>query len=324
MARQELLLSGAVLLLFSINGGMGPVGARADAMVTGSVFCDQCKDGELSLFDYPLYGALVGVACPGADGSTTAYKEESTNWMGGYAIRFYGSPDLRRCSARVVRGPPSGCGAAAGPARGLSLMFSMFGMEMYMVDPLLSQPQQPMALCPRASGTPTPAAGPVLPPPSSTPTSPLPPVLPPPPPPAVGFRPPVNPLPSVEASACSFDKWMMPEYKCYWRVVGPDTKVAVAFGPVAAGRYGTDATLWEGLHGRGDVYRTLLREATAALLNSYNSLGFSYPTLSVMEHTNWALLGSPQQALATALRFKRANAGVSGSSAVPCTFSTCS
>lgn len=30
----------------------------ADTMVTGMVFCDQCKDGQRSFFDSPLYGTL--------------------------------------------------------------------------------------------------------------------------------------------------------------------------------------------------------------------------------------------------------------------------
>lgn len=30
--------------------------AHAYATVTGSVFCDQCKDGQRSFFDYPLSG----------------------------------------------------------------------------------------------------------------------------------------------------------------------------------------------------------------------------------------------------------------------------
>lgn len=45
-------------------GGDPRVGA--DTMVTGSVFCDQCKDGYWSLFDYPLYGTILF--------PTTAYK----------------------------------------------------------------------------------------------------------------------------------------------------------------------------------------------------------------------------------------------------------
>lgn len=31
-------------------------GTQAAAMVSGAVFCDQCKDGQRSLFDYPLSG----------------------------------------------------------------------------------------------------------------------------------------------------------------------------------------------------------------------------------------------------------------------------
>lgn len=64
----------------------------------------------------------------------------------------------------------------------------------------------------------------------------------------------------------------MPQFQCYWRVVTPNTSVALAFGLLAAARYGADMTLWDGLQGRGDAYRTLLREATTSLLNSYNSL----------------------------------------------------
>lgn len=33
-------------------------GIHGYAMVSGTVFCDQCKDGQVSLFDYPLNGTL--------------------------------------------------------------------------------------------------------------------------------------------------------------------------------------------------------------------------------------------------------------------------
>lgn len=112
----------------------------------------------------------------------------------------------------------------------------------------------------------------------------------------------------------------MPEYKCYWRGVNPDTKVAVAFGMIVARRYGTDITLWNGLQGKGDPYRTLLREAVTALLNSYNSLQFSYHPLGVVQHMNWAMTGSTRSVLLTALRFKRANSGAGN---VTCKFTTC-
>lgn len=112
----------------------------------------------------------------------------------------------------------------------------------------------------------------------------------------------------------------MPEYKCYWRWVNPETKVAVAFGMAAARRYGTDMTLWNGLHGRADPYRTLLREGITALLNSYNSFHFSYHPLGVIQHMNWALMGSTRTVLITALHFMMAN---SGSGNVTCNFTPC-
>lgn len=286
-------------------------GTSGDTMVTGTVFCDQCKDGQISLFDYPLYGIKVTMACPGSNGQLAAWREETTNWVGGYAMRFDGTPDLRGCYAQVSGGQgPSGCGAAAGPPKSLRLMFNMFDMEMYIVDPLISQPAQPMSFCPRST-SPVPApVNPVLPPPATS--------FPPPPP--VTRSTPLPPIPFVEASACPYQKWIMPEYRCHWKVVTPDTKVAVAFGLIAGRRYGTDLTLWRGLQGKGEAYKTLLREGTAALLNSYNSIQFAYHPLAVIEHMNWALMGSSEQVLSTALKFLRANAG---NSHLSCTLSPC-
>jgi hypothetical protein len=43
-----------VFLIFAAAIG----GTQADATVTGTVFCDQCKDGQVSLFDYPIYGEM--------------------------------------------------------------------------------------------------------------------------------------------------------------------------------------------------------------------------------------------------------------------------
>ncbi|KAG6479347.1 uncharacterized protein LOC122020969 [Zingiber officinale] len=281
--------------------------ASATTLVTGTVYCDQCKDGERSFFDYPLSGATVAVTCGGSDGAATVYKEE-TNWFGSYSVYLDGSPDLGGCYARVV-GAPAVCGAAAGPARGLTLLFRMFGMAMYAVEPLLSEPAKPTEACPRAA-----TLWPVQPPPPPIRWVPTP-LLPSPPPPAITF---------FEASACPYYKWTMVEYKCYWRMVSPDTRVAIAFGPVAAGRYGAETTLWEALQGRRDVYRTLLREGTTSLLNSYNSLSFYYPTLSVIDLMNRALLGSQQEVVLAALRFRRANSGAfGGDSIVACNFTPC-
>ncbi|KAK6946393.1 hypothetical protein RJ641_013937 [Dillenia turbinata] len=303
----KIVLTGFLLLAAAIDG------TEADTMVTGTVFCDQCKDGHRSLFDYPLYGMKVRMACTGSDGQTTIWREETTNWFGSYAMRFDGTPDLRNCYAQVsgANQGSTGCGAAAGPAQSLRLMFRMFDMEMYMVDPLLSQPAQPMSFCPRST---SPVSRPVGPSPPSPPVFRLPPA-----PPLPPFSP-LPPAPFLEASACPYQNWTMPQYSCFWKVVNRDTKVAVVFGPLAAARYGTDMTLWDGLQGRGNLYRTLLREATTSLLNSYNSVRFAYSSLGVIGNMNTALMGSPREVLLTALRFRRAN---SGFGRVPCRFSPC-
>ncbi|KAK4437670.1 putative amidase [Sesamum alatum] len=287
-------------------------GAHGDAMVTGTVFCDQCKDDQISLFDYPLYGVKVTMACPGSDGQFTTWGEETTNWVGNYAMRFEGTPNLSGCYTQVLgNGQGSnGCGAVAGPPKHLRLMFDMFDTAMYTVDPLLAQPGQPMSFCSNAA------------PPNPVSPSNPPPVMPPPAPQQpVPQLPPMPPAPFLEASACPYQQWMMPEHRCYWKVVTPDTKVAVVFGLIAAHKYGTDMTLWQGMRGRGDPYRTLLREATTALLNSYNSVQFPYHPLGVIQHMNWALMGSTRHVLHTALSFMRANSGT-GTNAT-CRFTSC-
>ncbi|CAH8262712.1 unnamed protein product [Arabidopsis lyrata] len=296
------------------------------ATVTGSVFCDQCKDGERSLFDFPVSGIKVSVTCSDENGEVYMSREETTNWLGGYVMRFDGTPDLSNCYAQVSDNgapqDPSSCSIASGPAQKLKLMFSFFGIETFAADALLAQPLQPRSFCPK------PPAAPVMPPPQ-VPVMPPPqvPVKPPPkvpvisPPPVTSppqFKlPPLPPMPFVEPSACSHQLWMKPEYRCYWRAIGPDTKVAVAFGLVAGRRYGTDMTVREALDGRGEAYKTLLREATTALLNSYNSLGFPYNSIAVITYTNLALLGnSEHDVLMTAIRFIKANSGT-------CRFTVC-
>ncbi|KAL6569954.1 hypothetical protein OROMI_014468 [Orobanche minor] len=101
--------------------------------------------------------------------------------------------------------------------------------------------------------------------------------------------------------------WLMPEYQCYWNVVSPDTKVAIAFRLIAGHRYGTDMTLRQGMLGRVYPYRTLLREGTTTLLNSYNSIQFPDHPLGVMQDMNFALAGSIWHVLHTVLAFMRAN-----------------
>ncbi|KAL5725734.1 hypothetical protein ACHQM5_008850 [Ranunculus cassubicifolius] len=291
--------------------------ARGDSIVTGTVFCDQCKDGKMSLFDYPLSSMKVRITCGWIE------KEETTNWVGSYSVRFDGNPDLSSCYAHLLGGN-NVCAALAGPPQQLRLVFRFFNVGMYTVNTLLSQPAQPMSICPRPTNPPPlPPVSIILPtppPPPPRPTNPppLPPVsiiLPtPPPPPRLTF-------PFFQASACSHEIWLRPEYRCHWRFVHPDTKVVVAFGLIAGRRYGTDMNLWQGIQGRGDIYRTLLREATTALLNSYNSIQFRYPTLIVLEQLNWALMATPKDALLMALRFKRANSGYGN--ATHCNLTTC-
>ncbi|KAK4836289.1 hypothetical protein QYF36_021023 [Acer negundo] len=325
-------------------------GARANAMVTGTVICDQCKDGQISLFDYPISGVRVTINCADINGQTTMSKEVTTNWFGSYSMSMDGSPNLSNCQAKVSGSSDAttGCTAAAGPAQNLKLSFNWFGLEIYSVDSLLTQPDHPMSFCPQSA---TPVSAPRTPvnplPTPVTPVTPTNPVSPPStpvnpptqdsPPRSPPFRippmprfpplsplpplPPMPPMPFVEASACPHQNWTMPEYKCYWRVLNPDTEVALIFGPIASRRYGTGMTLWQGLQGRGDPYRTLLREATTALLNSYNSVQFPYNTVAVVTHMNQALMGSPRSVLLTALRFMRANSGSPNN--VSCKFTTC-
>ncbi|KAJ9550608.1 hypothetical protein OSB04_014653 [Centaurea solstitialis] len=307
-------------------------GANGDAMVSGSVFCDQCKDGQVTLFDYPLTGVKVSMVCSGQSGQPTVIGEVTTNWIGGYAMRFEGAPDMSGCRAQVS-GNGQGCGAVAGPSRSLNLVFQMFNTEIYTVDPLISQPPQPMSFCQRSSSsvpkpvTPTlpppvtpalpPPVTPTLPPPAKLPPTPSPPQLPP-----LPRLPPAPSVPFLEASACPYHMWVMPEHECYWRVLAPDLKVAFVFGPLAARKYGTDLTLRGSMTGRADPYKTLLREATTALLNSYNSIEYPYHPLDVVQRLNYALIGgSTRQVLMTALRFLKANSGQPGN--VSCKFTTC-
>ncbi|CAH8361494.1 unnamed protein product [Eruca vesicaria subsp. sativa] len=340
------LFAAFLILCLTVNGVSGY------ATVTGTVFCDQCKDGEKSLFDFPVSGIKVSVTCLDENGQVYMSREETTNWLGGYVMRFDGTPDLSNCYAQVSdngaqQGSSSSCSIASGPAQKIKLLFSFFGIETFAVDPLLAQPVQPMSSCPKPPPAPVmppppapvmpPPPVPVMPPPQAIPPPqvklpPMPPivqvpVLPPPkapamsPPPATSppqFKlPPFPPVPFLEPSACSHQLWMRPEYRCYWKVIGPDTKVAVAFGLIAGRRYGNDITVREALNGRGEAYKTLLREATTALLNSYNSLGFPYNSVAVITYTNMALLGTSQHdVLMTAIRFIKANSGT-------CKFTVC-
>ena len=128
-------------------------------------------------------------------------REETTNWFGNYVMKFDGSPDLSGCYAQVSgsgQGSTS-CGAAAGPAQNLRLMFRMFDMEMYTVDPLLTQPAQPMSFCPRSTNpVPAPVTPVVSPLPFKLPPMPRLPPMPPLPP--LPPMPPLPPLSRVESN----------------------------------------------------------------------------------------------------------------------------
>ena len=153
-------------------------------------------------------------------------REETTNWLGGYVMRFDGTPDLSNCYAQVSdngaqQGSSSSCSIASGPAQKLKLLFSFFGIETFVVDALLAQPVQPMSSCPKPPPAPVmpPPQVPVMPPPQVK-LPPLPPiaqvpVLPSPKAPAMSpppdtsppqFKlpplPPIPPVPFVEPSAC--------------------------------------------------------------------------------------------------------------------------
>lgn len=146
--------------------------------------------------NYIYAGIKVGIACPGSDEQFTMWREETTNWLGSYSIKLDGTPDLSGCYAQVSGNAQgsSGCGAAAGPAMYPRLMFRMFDMELYTVDPLLSQPAQPMPFCPRSTSpvvAPAPPARLLPPLPWLPPLPPLP------------RLPPMPPAPYLEASACS-------------------------------------------------------------------------------------------------------------------------
>ncbi|CAM0948351.1 unnamed protein product [Alopecurus aequalis] len=363
----------AALLLLVVSPVADAAGSSS-TVVAGMVFCDQCKDGARGLFDYPLYGARVAIQCGGGDTPMTV-RECSTNWFGGFSVRMEGSPDMNRCTARVVHAAGHCSDSGAAQPRELTLSFRMLGLALYTVQPLLSQPESPMDFCPATSGAvvpphgapPAPAAVAANAPLSSPPAPPLAvapsPVVSPPPPlppfwrrrpriiPPIWRRPPTVPLerptkpepqplltppspstpaPASSGSACAYDTWALPEHRCHWKVVTPNTTVAMAFGPLAAQRYGPDMTLRDALDGRGDAYRTLLREATAALLNAYyNAPGgpFLYPTTaSVIDHLNGALLSSAQRVLAEGARFRRANAGgggPAGRTRLPCELAPC-
>lgn len=143
-----------------------------------------------------LTGAKVTMTCADSNGQISMSREETTNWFGSYAMRFDGTPDLNGCSARVSgSGEGSmGCGEVSGPDQKLRLMFRMFDMEMYTVDPLLAQPAKPMQQCSSSSNpVPSPPTQDKSPPPFR-----LPPIA------GIPPLPPQPPVISPKASVCPY------------------------------------------------------------------------------------------------------------------------
>ncbi|RWW16226.1 hypothetical protein BHE74_00008388 [Ensete ventricosum] len=221
----------------------------ANTMVTGTVFCDQCKDGERGFFDYLLTDGFRG------------RRDELVRELLGI-LRRQPRPErlLREGGGRAFR---VRCGGGTGA-----------GADVAVPDVRDGHVRRGAAVVGAAGA-----------------------------------------------------RWVLPQ-----RAVVAESHADA--GPTSAASYAAAAvvrglclplrlTLWEALHGQGDLYRTLLREATASLLNSYNTLNFLYPALSVIDLMNRALVGSPLDALTVALRFRRANSGAFGDETVGCNFTPC-
>ncbi|MCO5582022.1 hypothetical protein L7F22_035912 [Adiantum nelumboides] len=251
--------------------------------VAGSVFCDQCLNGHHTMWGRPLNDAKVLLECKDSHGTVTLSKAANTSMIGAYAIRLQGSQKLDGCTVSLAGSSPQSTCAVTGVAtRPIELSWKLFGMAMYTADGLFYKPSKPMSFCPNAKGT-TPSPKVSLP-----------------------------RLPFAKLSACTAQDWLNPQYKCFWRVWSPKTKVGVWYGPAASKKFGSSLTLEQGLRGSGEVNRVLLRESIAATLNAFNSLPFYYNAIQVSYHFNQALAGSNKDVLKWALNFKRANSGYNG------------
>ncbi|XP_076958439.1 uncharacterized protein LOC143634165 [Bidens hawaiensis] len=144
-----------VVAVFVLVVAVAIDGAHADTTVTGTVFCDQCKDGGFDTLDYPLGGVTILLACPGQNGQYTVLREETTNWLGAYTTSFPGTVDMAGCRAQIADNGQA-CGAAVGPAQDFRLSLKMFDSQMYTVDPLVAQPDVPSPLCPQPYQSPAP------------------------------------------------------------------------------------------------------------------------------------------------------------------------
>ncbi|OWM83941.1 formin-2 [Punica granatum] len=182
---------GIFFILAAVIGG-----TRGKVLVSGLVYCDQCKDGKYSHMDYPLKGVTVIVSCTDRYGRLTVSKQLKSNLYGNYSIVFDGNPDLSSCMVGVSASGQDGadvrCMATVGPPRSLKLIWQMSDISGYEVDPLYTHPAELPSFCPKASPKPAPPPKqqPTLPPPSHA--SPPPVKLPPAPPVKLPPTPPVK------------------------------------------------------------------------------------------------------------------------------------
>ncbi|XP_074310169.1 uncharacterized protein LOC141645917 [Silene latifolia] len=120
-------------------------------IITGMVLCNACKDGVVSVYDYPLSGINVTMVCPGVD-LPTHFK---TDDFGIYGIAFEGTPEMGKCNAHIsprknATASNNFCMASTGPNRFpklLTLITSELGTSIYDFDPLITQPMKPLSTC---------------------------------------------------------------------------------------------------------------------------------------------------------------------------------
>ncbi|CAM6085276.1 unnamed protein product [Calypogeia fissa] len=263
------------------------------ALVTGSVFCDQCLTQEVFPFSYPLKDARVSVKCYDSSGvHVVASATATTDFFGGYIATFKGVSDLGGCKAFVLSSPDSSCKLVDGGGKTLSLKSKFLWDAFYIVDPLFYKPAQPKDFCP---GHPHPEPHPI----------PLPPK-----PPGWDF-PPLPPFPwkdfstRKEPSTCASDDWLNPTFFCYWKNASPhETTVGQMFGKAVEKKYG-NISVYKALQSGDD----LLKQAVAAMMNSNTNKRFYMSADEIKKKFNGALGGARQLQWETAWSFKQFNSG---------------
>ncbi|KAG6548663.1 hypothetical protein Mapa_009817 [Marchantia paleacea] len=284
------------------------------SLVTGNVFCDQCMKNTVFPFALPMLGAKVSVECKAADGSMMASAEATTDFFGGFLASFKGMADLEGCKAYMKSSPDSSCSIAGDQAGGeLKLRSKFFFSSFYGVEPMFFKPPAPKSFCPGSKPNPPPVPSvpgiPPLPPlPPKPPVTGIPPLPPLPPlPPKPPGTPPITipPMPWMEPSTCTADEWKNSKFFCHWKKATPfQTTVEIMFGKVAKQKYG-DMNLYSALQGQDD----LLKQAVAAMMNSYGNLKFSMSPKAVKKEFLLALKGPQQLKWDTAWKLKQANLG---------------